>query len=205
MIVATIFLAILASGVVVLGLRNASSREQVSRTVPALVTFGLLALLTAFFALGDVFDALLPGDLDPLESVAALEAEAPFDEGEAVLFVGESATFTEYRATDVFDMTLDDGDFALTGDAYIASGWSQEDERTTLDAGEPVVVLARYTGSGLTFESRLIYVGTHESFLDFVPRFLVIPVITMVSSIVLALICFALPVIYYRRFPKERS
>lgn len=199
MIAATLFLGFLTLLVYALGLRGAKTPQEVARTRPALITFGLLAFLTAFFALGDLLDALVPNRLDPIETLADLEAVGPLGDRELVLLVGESESFTQYRVSDSFGMAFPDGTLVVEGSGYIAAKWDRDEDDTTLPAGREVVVLARGVGDGVRVEGRYIYAGTYEAYIDFIPRFLVIPALTITLSLLLGIFCFAMPAVIMRR------
>ncbi len=201
MIAATILLLILAWGVIVFGLRGATTREQVNRTLPALIVFGALSLLTAFFAFGDYLDAILPNRLEAIETQAQFEAQTPLEEREQVLIVGQTAGLIEFRVSDPTDITLtDDTPFSIRGSAYMAGRWdiNAEDETRFLNDGSPVVVLAVAEDTE-NVVARYIFQGTYDEYIDFIPRFTVMPLATMIFSVLLAAMCFGLPVLALRR------
>jgi len=200
MIAATILLFILTWGVVVFGLRGATTREQVNRTLPALIVFGLLALLTAFFALGDYLDAILPNRLEPIRTAADLAEQQPFEIREQSLIIGETVGLIEYRVSDPMTVRLsDDTTVDISGTAYIASQWDvNDDEAEYLDAGSPLVVLT-VAKNETDVVARLVYQGTYDGYIDYIPRFTIMPIITIALSLLLALACFGLPVLARRR------
>ena len=200
MIAATILLFILTWGVVVFGLRGATTREQVNRTLPALIVFGLLALMTAFFALGDYLDAILPNRLEPIRTEAELAEQQPFEEREQSLIIGETIGLVEYHVSDPMTIRLsDETTVDIGGTAYIASQWDiKDDESNYLDQGSPVVVLA-VAENETDVVARFIYQGTYDDYIDFIPRFTLMPLLTVALSLLLAAACFGLPMLARRR------
>ncbi len=199
MIAATVMLAFFASGVLFFGLRGATTRQQVNRTLPALVTLAFLAFLTAFFAFGDYLDALLPNRLDPIESIAEYESRQPFERGTMILLVGQAGTFTPVRIASTFELDFPDGSLSLAALSYSDINWDEDaNEARFLDAAADVVVQVR------VFDSEQIVVhtvfqGTHAQFLDYMPRFTTLPLITALLSVLVGVVCVVFPVMKRRQ------
>jgi hypothetical protein len=200
MIAATILIAILAAGVYFLGLRTAQTGDEVSRTLPAFITFGVLSLMAAFFALGDYLDAILPRQLEPVYTLADLQGQVPLAEGDPVLLVGQTIERVEYHASQFTNVELDDAVIPVEGQGYLAGRWDmEEDDSRYLNPAAPVVVLSRSTGAGTELISRYIFQGTYDEYIAFIPRFQTVPLITMALSLALGLLCFILPFVYRRQ------
>lgn len=202
MIVVTVILGIFAGGIIVFGLRGAQTRTAVNRTLPALITFAVLGFMTAFYAFGQYLNALLPVELEPVNTLAEYEARQPLPTGEMILLVGEMEGFTPVRTANSFGLVLADGaTLTITGATYNDLRWDvTENESRFLSAGAAVVVQARV----LQDERLLAYTvfqGTHDEFRDYMPRFTTMPLVTAIASLILAVVCVALPFYKRRKLP----
>ncbi|TVR21612.1 MAG: hypothetical protein EA396_07760 [Anaerolineaceae bacterium] len=202
MIVVTVILGIFAGGIIVFGLRGAQTRTAVNRTLPALITFAVLGFMTAFYAFGQYLNALLPVELEPITTSAEYEARQPLPVGEMALFVGEMAGFTPVRTAATFGLVLDDGaTLTITGTTYNDLLWDvTENESRFLPEGAGVVVQARALENDRLL-AYTVFQGTHDEFRDYMPRYATMPLVTAISSLILAVICVVLPFYKRRKLP----
>jgi hypothetical protein len=96
-----------------------------------------------------------------------------------------------------------------------ALGWPAINGRNTLSEGQPVIVLGTLQMSvdinGLDdgraeqyFIAEVIYAGTLAEFQRFMPRFAIIPTMTLVVSVLSAFVVIATPFLYLRTL-QQRS
>ncbi|PJF21273.1 MAG: hypothetical protein CUN56_11920 [Phototrophicales bacterium] len=189
MIVVTILLGLLAYTLWRFGLKQAVTRRQVIRLVPAFVTFGVLLLLTAAFALSEYFDAREPRFLTPQTTTPQLTDER-------VVLIGTAHQNT--RAKDQLTVQLDDAPMTFLNTDYLDGNWRQRSvDHYYLNAGDPVVVVAELRNEKwfVTF----VYRGDYEGFLKFYERFAFVPLSTTIISVIMAILVIFISVPYYRK------
>jgi hypothetical protein len=225
MILATIFLLLLAYLLYTFGLRRATLRAEALRFAPAFLVFGLLLFLTAVFAMEERITALKPLTLRPVMSLELLDevaTEKLASDDPEMLLVGEvsqlpaGVTIAPIPQT-AFNIRLQENGmvYILLGEAMQALGWPAINGRNTLSEGQPVIVLGTLQMSvdinGLDdgraeqyFIAEVIYAGTLAEFQRFMPRFAIIPTMTLVVSVLSAFVVIATPFLYLRTL-QQRS
>ena len=219
MILATIFLLLLAYLLYTFGLRRATTQAEALRFAPVFLVFGLLLFLTAVFALEERFTALKPLTLRPVTSLELLDEVATEKLGSYdpdMLLVGEvsqlpaGVTIAPIPQT-AFNIRLQENGmvYILLGEEIQALSWPMANGRYRLSEGQPVTVLGTLQTSvdlsGLDagrdeqyFIAQVIYAGTLAEFRSFMPRFAIIPTMTLILSFVSGLIVIAAPFAYLR-------
>ncbi len=200
MIAAILTLAPLVLVYLYFGVRGAKSRQAIKRTLPALLTLVMMAIVTTFFAFGGYLDTRLPARLEPIETQAEFEATSPLEPGFA-LIIGEAYTFTPVRTMPMFDIVVPDGILSFPTGIYHDIHWDlDENDSHYLDAGSPVVVQLRVRDDHTTYV-QTIFQGTHQEYLDYLPTLGMQPLIAFISAIVLGVIVVAVPYWKYRQLP----
>lgn len=200
MIAAILTLAPLVLVFLYFGIRGAQSKQSIKRTLPALLTLVMMAIVTIFFAFGSYLDTRLPARLEPIESKAAYESRLPLDEGFA-LIIGEASNFTPVRTMPMFDIVVSDGILSFPTGIYNDINWDlDENESHYLDAGSPVVVQLRVRDDGSNYV-QTIFQGTHQEYLDYLPSLGIQPLIALIGAIILGLMTILIPYWKYRQLP----
>jgi hypothetical protein len=200
MIAAIITLAPLVLVFLYFGVRGATSRQDIKRTLPALLTLLMMAIVTVFFAFGSYLDTLLPARLEPIETEAEYLERSPLDAGFAVV-VGEAYTFTPVRTMPMFDIVVPDGILSFPAGVYNDVNWDLDpNESHYLDEGSPVVVQLRVRDDRSVY-IQTIFQGTYQGYLDYLPSLGLQPLIALISAIVLGILTVAIPYWKYRQLP----
>jgi len=211
MILATILLVLLSYLLYQFGLRRTQAKPDVRFYLPAFVVFGALLLLTSIFALNDLLTALAPRSLEPIHTTAALREAFNVAEigNEQVLLegaIGEvpDGTIVSTSAQMVFPMQLDDDVITImTDEDTLAIQWPQDDSPDNprvLATGQAITVLGLPTDA-TTVTADAIYAGDVQAYWNFIPRFAVLPSITLILSLIAGLVVMAIPFVRYRQLP----
>jgi len=211
MILATLLLIILSYLLYQFGLRRTEVKPDVRLYIPGFIVFGALLLLTSIFALNDVLTAIAPQNLDPIRTVADLQDTIETAEitSEQVLLVGTvgelpDGTLVTTATEMIFPMQLEDDTVDIsTADDTLAIQWPQGDDPDgprVLEPGQAIVVLATPQQQDL-ISAEAIYPGTVEDYWAFLPRFVVLPGLTSILSLVAGLMVMAVPFVRYQRLP----
>jgi hypothetical protein len=200
MIAAILTLAPLVLVFLYFGIRGAQSKQDIKRTLPALLTLVMMAIVTIFFAFGSYLDTRLPARLEPIETQADYEASSPLDPGFAIV-IGEAYTFTPVRTMPMFDVVVPDGILSFPTGVYNDVNWDlDENDSHYLDAGSPVVVQLRVRDDHSVY-AQTIFQGTHQEYLDYLPSLGMQPLIAFISAIILGIITIGIPWWKYRQLP----
>lgn len=200
MIAAILTLAPLVLLFLYYGIRGAQSRQDIKRTLPALLTLVMMAIVTAFFAFGSYLDTLLPARLEPIETQAEYEEATPLDAGFAII-IGDAYTFTPVRTMPIFDVVVPDGILSFPAGVYNDVNWDLDpNDSHYLDEGSPVVVQLRVRDDHTVY-AQTIFQGTHQEYLDYLPSLGLQPLIALISAVVLGVITLAIPYWKYRQLP----
>jgi hypothetical protein len=222
MILATIFLLLLAYPVYQFGLRGVTEPQAIRKYVPAFVVFGVLLLLTAAFAFNERLEALAPGDLPPLRTTEALRAQATDPQTDVLVLgaVGElqNGVTISTRPQTRFPLVLEGGSVSvLLGENVLALSWPRQGDRRVLEAGQPLVVVGSLQAADDVeadidtaldrryLVAETVYAGDITGYLDLLPRFALIPTMTALLSVILGMLLPLVPLLKWHNLRKRAS
>jgi len=222
MILATIFLLLLAYPTYQFGLRGVTDPQAIQKYIPAFMVFGLLLLLTAAFAFNERLEALAPGSLPPLRTLDAVQTLTPDPETDVLVLgvVGElqnGGTISTQPQTR-FPLVLEGGSVGvLLGENMLALSWPRQGDRPVLESGQPLVVVGNLQAAdGIEAETNTeldrdyivaetVYAGDITGYRDLLPRFALIPTMTALLSVVLGVLLPLVPLFKWHNLRKRAS
>lgn len=185
MILADLFLLLVVYITYHFFLPSAQTKTAIWRFIPAFVVFGLLFILVAIFSLSEWLTALSPRNLSPISTVAELAqipSPAPDDRPIRILLVGEPPTVAP---PNISQFVMKDGVVDIVLDKNFVLVGADESSQTA-------VLLGAITHSGVV--ARVIYKGDVAGYFVFLDRFAIIPILTIIMSVLGALITWSIPI-----------
>lgn len=173
-------------------LTKATTSPAIKRLIPAFIVFGLLFMLVAIFSLSEWMVALSPRNLSTIYTRAELEqlSQPLDDEKIRILVVGASPSDTQPDTIAQFGLVDDIIPIKLHKNFALIR-----------PAPSTTAVLYGYlTQNGV--EAVVIYVGSQKSYFDFLDRFAIIPILTLVLSVWGGIITWIIPLRYLWKFNK---
>jgi len=173
-------------------LTKATSSQAIKRLMPAFIVFGLLFMLVAIFSLSEWMVALSPRNLSTIYTRAELEqiSKSLDDEKIRILLVGASPSDTQPNTIAQFGLV--DGIIPIK---------LHKNFVIIRPAPFTTAVLYGYlTQDGV--EAAVIYVGSQKSYFAFLDRFAIIPIVTVILSVLGGIITWIIPLRYLWRFNK---
>mgnify|MGYP001343476718 CR=1 FL=1 len=184
MIVASLFLILVTYFTYRFLLSPIKTKSEVKKFIPAFVVFGLLFVLVAIFSLSEWLTRLSPRNLTPITSIAELSQvtpSAPNERPKRILLVGDVGSENAFQLVDGLIETIPHEDFVLIN-AY--------------PSAQTAVLYGTLTHQGVVTD--VIYVGRLEAYFAFLDRFAIIPILTIVISLMGALVTWMIPIRKWR-------
>lgn len=180
MIVASLFLTLVTYFTYRFLLAPVKTKAAVKKFIPAFTVFGLLFVLVAIFSLSEWITGLSPRNLKPLQDTTALAQippPAPNERPKRILLVGRVVSDTAFQLIDGIVPITHHKDFVFIN----ANPSSQQ-----------AVLYGSLTEQGVS--AKVIYVGELQAYFRFLDRFAIIPILTIIFSLIGALVAWLIPI-----------
>ena len=184
MIVASLFLMLVTYFTYRFLLSPIKTKADAKKFIPAFVVFGLLFVLVAIFSLSEWLTRLSPRNLTPITSIAELSQmtpSAPNERPKRILLLGDVGSDTTFELTDGLIEMIPHNDFVLIN---------------ANPSAQTAVLYGTLTHNGVV--TNVIYVGRLEAYFTFLDRFAIIPILTIVISLIGALVTWMIPIRKWR-------
>lgn len=184
MIVASLFLMLVTYFTYRFLLSPIKTKSEVKKFIPAFVVFGLLFVLVAIFSLSEWLTRLSPRNLTPIATIAELSQitpPAPTERPKRILLIGDMASDNTFQLADGLIETIPDEDFVQIN-AY--------------PSAQTAVLYGSLTHQGVVTD--VIYRGDLKAYFTFLDRFAIIPILTIIISLIGALVTWMIPLRKWR-------
>lgn len=184
MIVASLFLMLVTYFTYRFLLSPLKTKAEVKKFIPAFVVFGLLFVLVAIFSLSEWITGLSPRNLTPITSFAELSQvtpSAPNERPKRILLVGNVGSENTFQLADGIIETIPHDDFVRIN---------------ANPSAQTAVLYGSLTLNGVVAD--VIYMGGLEAYFSFLDRFAIIPILTIIISLLGALVTWMIPIRKWR-------
>ncbi len=175
-------------------LTSTSTPKAVNRLLPAFIVFGLLFMLVALFSLSEWKTALSPRNLSPISTLTELQTiETPTKDEKSirVLLLGNAPE--DITTSTIERFTLTDGAVEITRAKNFVF--------ITPTSSNSAVLLGRITQDGL--EAEVVFVGNIDQYFSFLDRYAIIPILTVILSVIGGFITWIIPLQYLWQLNKR--
>lgn len=184
MIVASLFLILVTYFTYRFLLSPLKTKAEVKKFIPAFVVFGLLFVLVAIFSLSEWITGLSPRNLTPMTAIAELSQiipPAPDERSKRILLVGDVGAENTFQLADGIIETIPHDDFV---------------QINANPSAQTAVLYGSLGTDGVV--AKVIYVGSLDAYFTFLDRFAIIPILTIIISLIGALVTWMIPIRKWR-------
>ncbi len=184
MIVASLFLMLVTYFTYRFLFTPIKTKAEVKKFIPAFVVFGLLFILVAIFSLSEWITGLSPRNLTPITTISELSQitpPAPDERPKRILLVGDVGSENRFELADGIIETRPHNDFVLIN---------------ANPSAQTAILYGSLTTDGVV--AKVIYVGGLDAYFTFLDRFAIIPILTIITSLIGALVTWAIPIRKWR-------